>query len=83
MRRLQVPATKAIRVIPALAMILLLSDCTRPKAEPPAATADAPIRRQLDSVVARSPLPGAPAVGRALDVVGQTETRAAALDSIR
>jgi hypothetical protein len=40
-------------------------------------------RRQRDSVVARSRLPGAKAVDRALGVREASETRASALDSIR
>jgi len=82
MRRRLVPATTVIRLVTALFVLLLLPACTRPKANEPA-TADAPTRRQLDSALARSRLPGAPVVGRALDVVGQTEDRAAALDTIR
>jgi hypothetical protein len=62
-------------------VIVLLTGCSEPEARQPAA--DGPARRQLDSMVARSRLPGAPAVGRALVVLGQTEARAAAHDTIR
>jgi hypothetical protein len=51
---------------------------TQPETQPQALT-----RRQKDSVIARSSLPGAKAVGKGLEVLSTTEARAAAMDSIR
>ena len=40
-------------------------------------------RRQKDSLISEMPIPGAGAVGRALDVQDLTRQRAAEMDSIR
>ncbi len=71
-----------------LGLTLLMAGCAQPVDRPAAAATAAapagggPTRRQLDSVVARSGLPGSQAVGKALDVAGMAEKRAAALDTI-
>ena len=59
---------------------ILLTSCG-PRSEP--APAREASRAQKDSAVARSGLPGAKAVERAMGAVQATETRAAAFDSIR
>lgn len=48
-----------------------------------AAPADTVSQAARDSAIARSRLPGAPAVGKALDVSETARERAATLDSIR
>jgi hypothetical protein len=45
--------------------------------------ADTLTRRQRDSIISEMPLPGAGAVGRALDAQERARTRADQLDSIR
>ena len=62
-------------------LVITLAACTDPK--PPAAAVDAATRRQRDSVVARMPVPGAPAVDRALGVLENAQARAAVFDTIR
>jgi hypothetical protein len=62
-------------LLPALALLA----CST---EPPADRADM-TQRQRDSTIAESRLPGAPAVGRALDAADAAAARAAAADSIR
>lgn len=49
----------------------------------PTASADTLTRRQKDSIVSTLPVPGARAVGRALDASDQAATRAIAHDTIR
>lgn len=66
----------AIRFAFALVPALTLLACEPPKPEPTAELT----RRQKDSVVARSGLPGARGVEKALNVLQATEDRAAALE---
>ena len=67
-----------IRCFAALFLIAAIGCGTQPQQEPQELT-----RRQKDSAIARSSLPGAKAVGKGLEVLGTTEARAAAIDSIR
>lgn len=67
------------RLLFILAAALLVS-CKPPQQTGPEVQAS---RRQRDSAVARSRLPGAQGVDRALGVLEASEARAAALDSIR
>jgi hypothetical protein len=65
-----------------LCLILLLPGllaCEPPRPEPP----DQLTRRQKDSVVAQSRLPGARSVGKALEVLEASEDRAASIEAIR
>jgi len=60
-------------------LVLLLLACCAGCAQHPRASARAPLtERQRDSVLAKSSLPGAPVVGRALDVSDQAADHAAA-----
>jgi hypothetical protein len=63
-----------------IGMLTLVAACGKPK--PQTASAAGPSRRQLDSAVARMPVPGAKAVDRALGVLEMSQDRANALDSI-
>jgi hypothetical protein len=65
-----------------IGMVVLLAACGKPKPQTASAPAEVPSRRQLDSAVARMPVPGAKAVDRALGVVEASQARAAAMDSI-
>jgi len=62
-----------------LLMLAPLAGCSRGGAEKPASTLT---EAQRDSAIARSNLPGASVVGRALDVSGKAETRAAGMDTV-
>jgi hypothetical protein len=60
--------------------LFAIAGCTRRASEPrPASTLT---EAQRDTALARSSLPGASAVGRALEVSGQGTDRAARLDSL-
>ena len=56
-----------------------LAGCSKPAAERPASTLT---EAQRDSAIARSSLPGADVVGRAMQVSGREERRAAKMDSL-
>jgi len=62
-------------------LLVLLAGCGKPK--PQTASVEGASRRQMDSAVARLPVPGAKAVDRALGVLEASQARAATLDSIR
>jgi hypothetical protein len=60
-------------------LILLLVACSAGCAQHSQPTARAPLtERQRDSILAKSSLPGAPVVGRALDVSDKSAAHAAA-----
>jgi hypothetical protein len=67
--------TRTLYLFPALTLLACTTD-------PPPDRADM-TQRQRDSTIAESRLPGAPAVGRALDAADAAAARAAAADSIR
>ena len=67
----------AVALLMALALASGCGSSPRRAAEPPLT------ERQRDSVLARSGLPGATTVGRALEVSDDAAARAAALDSLR
>jgi hypothetical protein len=62
----------------AFAAALLLAGCAK-GAEKPASTLT---EAQRDSVLAREPIPGAPAVGAALGAAGKEAKHAEAMDSL-
>ncbi len=66
---------------PLLLLLLasLTAGCAKSGAEKPASTLT---EAQRDSAIARSSLPGASVVGRALDVSGRAATRAAGMDTL-
>lgn len=68
----------SVRRLLILASIMLMA-CDPPREPDPASRPD---RRQRDSAVARSRLPGSKGVDRALGVLEASKARAAALDSI-
>lgn len=69
------PASPARFVL--LAVLALAGGCA-----PGEKTAKAPLtEHQRDSVLATEPIPGAPAVGAALDASARAATRAAGMDS--
>jgi hypothetical protein len=63
-------------------LCVLLSACSTGSDEPRESRDDM-TQRQRDSTIAESRLPGAPAVGRALEASDAAAARAAAADSIR
>lgn len=67
-----------LRVLP---LALLLAACSFEKHKP-AIDRDTLSRRQRDSLTARSMLPGAPVVGKALDAADAEAAHAAAIDSL-
>jgi hypothetical protein len=66
-----------------LAILGVLAACSQPAAAPAPAADAAANRLQRDSALARSKLPGAPAVERALGAVEAANARTAAFDTIR
>ncbi len=69
------------RLVRPLVLVLLLAAAGCPD-DPPEASAEERTRRQKDSIIAELPLPGAGAVGRALDAVDASEARKLAHDTI-
>jgi hypothetical protein len=63
-----------------LAVLMLLTSCARHAAE--TQPASRLTEAQRDTAIARSSLPGASVVGRALDVSGQGTGHAAQMDSL-
>lgn len=68
------------RAIAAAGALLLLTSCSKPK-ETTANNRDTMTRRQKDSVLAQSQIPGAKGVGMALKVSDSLKARTAAQDS--
>ena len=69
---------------PILAVVLLGSwACGTSTAEERRTAVDTLTRGQKDSLISRMPIPGAGAVGKALDVAGQANARTEAHDTIR
>lgn len=68
------------RALPVLAAFALLTHCSKPK-ETTANDRDTMTRRQKDSVLAQSGLPGAGGVGMALKTADSLKAKQAALDS--
>jgi len=64
-----------------IGLFVVIAGCGKPKPKPVAAV-EAASRRQLDSAVARMPVPGAKAVDRALGVLEASQARADAMDTI-
>lgn len=56
-----------------------LAGCGKPAEEKPASTLT---EAQRDTVLSRSDIPGAPAVGHAMDAAGNEATRASGMDSL-
>lgn len=77
--------SRMIRLLACGAIVLVCSvvplvvGCGRPAADRPASTLT---EAQRDSVLARSAIPGAGAVGRALDASDKAGQRAAGMDSL-
>ena len=69
-----------MRVLLLVASAVLLTHCSKPK-ETTANNRDTMTRRQKDSVLAQSGLPGAGGVGMALKTADSLKARQAALDS--
>jgi hypothetical protein len=68
----RIPTTLAV-----LAVLALLGGCAKGET-----TAKAPLtEHQRDSVLATEPIPGAPAVGAALEASAKASARAAAMDT--
>ena len=67
------------RIAIVFALAGLLGGCGKPAAEKPLSTLT---EAQRDSVLAKSDLPGAVVVDRALKVSGQEATRATGMDSL-
>ena len=63
----------------AFGISLALAACTRDK--PAAAAADSPSRRQIDSAIGVSGLPGAQGVSKAMGVADSADANARRLDS--
>jgi hypothetical protein len=72
------------RCVMVVAITVSLWACGKRADEPQSATTatDTLTRRQKDSLISTMPIPGAGAVGRALDAQDASRARAAALDSI-
>jgi len=70
------------RVLVAAAAVLSVWACGDSAGDAQTAV-DTLTRRQKDSLISEMPLPGAGAVGKALEVQDLTRARAEALDSIR
>jgi hypothetical protein len=69
--------------IPALVAVLLgLGACSAPGGGDSTTSADTLTRRQKDSIISTFPIPGAGAVGRALDASDAAAERARRLDSL-
>lgn len=68
------------RALLAVAAAALVVSCSKPK-ETTANDRDTMTRRQKDSVIAQSALPGAKGVGMALETSDSLKARQAALDS--
>ncbi len=68
-------------VVP-LALAALVSGCTGGGQENQTVDRDTLTRRQKDSIVSEMPLPGAGAVGRAMDAADAARARAQAHDTI-
>jgi hypothetical protein len=66
-----------------LVLVLLVCAVAACSESTPRGSVDAETRRQRDSAIARMPIPGARAVDRALGTLEASQSRAAALDSIR
>ena len=76
-RQIRLIACSAI--VLAFSVVPLVVGCGKPAADRPASTLT---EAQRDSVLARSAIPGASAVGRALDASAQAGRRAAGMDSL-
>lgn len=70
------------RGLVALAAMLMVWACGDGSAGDAQTAVDTLTRRQKDSLISQMPLPGAGAVGRALDAQDRARERAEALDSI-
>ena len=73
------------RLVAALASILLLASCskkTESQTQATSAPAAAPSARKVDSAIANSKLPGARAVGRAMESADQATARQRMQDSL-
>lgn len=68
------------RILLAIAAASVVASCSKPK-ETTANDRDTMTRRQKDSVIAQSSLPGAKGVGMALKTSDSLKARQAALDS--
>jgi len=69
-------------VVVPLALAALVSGCTGGGQENQTVDRDTLTRRQKDSIVSEMPLPGAGAVGRAMDAADAARARALAHDTI-
>jgi len=69
-------------VVVPLALAALVSGCTGGGQENQTVDRDTLTRRQKDSIVSEMPLPGAGAVGRAMDAADAARARAQAHDTI-
>jgi len=70
-----------LRIVLAVIAALLLGGCGAQGSAPPGTTLRT--EAQIDTALARSDLPGAGTVGRALDASGAQTSRVAGLDSLR
>lgn len=77
--------SKTFRLLAVAAVVLVLSvvplvvGCAKPDANKPASSLT---EAQRDTVLSKSAIPGASAVGRAMDAAGNEATRAAGMDSL-
>ena len=69
-------------ILASLAAALLLAGCGGGEAGEDQAAQDTLTRRQKDSILATLPVPGAGAVGKALEAADAARARAEALDTI-
>lgn len=71
------------RLLITAAAMLAVAACGQGTEGGAATDADTLTRRQKDSIIANSPLPGAGGVGKAMEAVDQANERTRALDTIR
>ena len=73
-----------MRTLVVFAFALILTGCPGPSpdSDGESASADELTRRQKDSIISTLPVPGASAVGRALDAADAARVRALAHDTI-
>ena len=80
---MSLPRPRLLRLLPTLALVAGLTvACGGSSDTETTETAEAPTRAQRDSAIAESALPGAGAVGTALDATAAAAARAEAHDTI-
>jgi hypothetical protein len=73
-----------VRLYPTLLLLTVVSGCSGSKSASQNATSgDTLTERQRDSVLAKSRIPGASGVGRAMSAADSTSARVRATDSVR